>query len=112
MLGPTSAIMGLGLGDKVALITDGRFSGGTRGACIGHVSPEAAAGGPIAALQAGDIVEIDLQARTLNVRLTDAEIEARLAARPPFEPRTQSKWLRRYAHFVTSADQGAVLADV
>jgi dihydroxy-acid dehydratase len=112
MLSPTSAIMGLGLGDKVALITDGRFSGGTRGACIGHVSPEAAAGGPIAALQAGDIIDIDLAARTLNVRLTPAELEARLAALPPFEPRTQSKWLRRYSHFVTSADQGAVLRDV
>ncbi len=112
MLGPTSAIMGLGLGDKVALITDGRFSGGTRGACIGHVSPEAAAGGPIAALRAGDLIEIDLVARTLNVRLSDDELAARLAALPPFTPRTQSKWLRRYAHFVTSADQGAVLADV
>jgi dihydroxy-acid dehydratase len=112
MLGPTSAIMGLGLGDKVALITDGRFSGGTRGACIGHVSPEAAAGGPIAALRAGDLIEIDLVARTLDVRLSDDELAARLAALPPFAPRTQSKWLRRYAHFVTSADQGAVLADV
>ena len=109
MLSPTSAIMGMGLGEKVALITDGRFSGGTRGACIGHVSPEAAAGGPIAALQAGDMIEIDLDARTLNVRLSDAEIQQRLAALPPFQPRTQSKWLRRYAHFVTSADHGAVL---
>ena len=69
MLSPTSAIMGMGLGEKVALITDGRFSGGTRGACIGHVSPEAAAGGPIAALQPGDVIDIDLEARTLNVRL-------------------------------------------
>jgi dihydroxy-acid dehydratase len=109
MLSPTSAIMGMGLGEKVALITDGRFSGGTRGACIGHVSPEAAAGGPIAALREGDIVEIDLEARTLNVKLADAEIKQRLAALPPFAPRTQSKWLRRYAHFVTSADLGAVL---
>ena len=109
MLGPTSAIMGMGLGDKVALITDGRFSGGTRGACIGHVSPEAAARGPIAALEPGDIIEIDLQARTLNVRLSAEEIDARLAALPPFEPRTQSRWLRRYTHFVTSADTGAVL---
>jgi dihydroxy-acid dehydratase len=109
MLSPTSAIMGMGLGEKVALITDGRFSGGTRGACIGHVSPEAAAGGPIAALQPGDIVEIDLEARTLNVRLSDEEINARIAALPPFQPRTTSPWLRRYAHFVTSADTGAVL---
>jgi dihydroxy-acid dehydratase len=109
MLGPTSAIMGMGLGDKVALITDGRFSGGTRGACIGHVSPEAAARGPIAAIQAGDLIEIDLEARTLNVRLNEAEIISRLAALPPFESKNQSKWLRRYAHFVTSADTGAVL---
>ena len=109
MLSPTSAIMGMGLGEQVALITDGRFSGGTRGACIGHVSPEAAAGGPIAALRAGDVVELDLEARTLNVRLSDAEIQARLAALAPFVSRSQSKWLRRYAHFVTSADTGAVL---
>jgi dihydroxy-acid dehydratase len=111
MLSPTSAIMGMGLGDKVALITDGRFSGGTRGACIGHVSPEAAARGPIAALRQGDVIDIDLEARTLNVRLAEQEIQARLAALPPFEPKTQSKWLRRYSHFVTSADTGAVLMD-
>jgi dihydroxy-acid dehydratase len=109
MLSPTSAIMGMGMGDKVALITDGRFSGGTRGACIGHISPEAAAGGPIAALVEGDVIEIDLDARTLSVKLSDAVIQQRLAALPPFAPRTQSKWLRRYAHFVTSADHGAVL---
>ena len=109
MLSPTSAIMGMGLGDKVALITDGRFSGGTRGACIGHVSPEAAARGPIAALEPGDIIDIDLAARSLNVRLSADEIEARLAALPPFVPRTHSRWLRRYSHFVTSADTGAVL---
>ncbi|BAJ62359.1 dihydroxy-acid dehydratase [Anaerolinea thermophila] len=109
MLSPTSAIMGMGLGDKVALITDGRFSGGTRGACIGHVSPEAAAGGPIAALQPGDVVEIDLDARRLDVCLPQEEIERRLAALPPFQPRTTSRWLRRYQHFVTSADRGAVL---
>ncbi len=109
MLSPTSAIMGMGLGEKVALITDGRFSGGTRGACIGHVSPEAAAGGPIAALEPGDIVELDLENRTLSVRLSPDEIEARLAALPAFKPRTTSRWLQRYAHFVTSADTGAVL---
>jgi dihydroxy-acid dehydratase len=109
MLSPTSAIMGMGLGDKVALITDGRFSGGTRGACIGHISPEAASGGPIAALREGDLVEIDLAARTLNMQLSEQEIQSRLAALPPFEPRTQSKWLRRYSHFVTSADRGAIL---
>jgi dihydroxy-acid dehydratase len=111
MLGPTSAIMGQGLGDKVALITDGRFSGGTRGACIGHVSPEAAAGGPIAALVDGDMVEIDLEERTLNVRLSEEEIQERLAALPPFISRAESKWLRRYARFVTSADTGAVLVE-
>lgn len=111
MLSPTSAIMGMGLGEKVALITDGRFSGGTRGACIGHISPEAAARGPIAALKEGDVIDIDLEARSLNVRLSDEEIRQRLVTLPPFEPRTQSKWLRRYTHFVTSADHGAVLED-
>jgi len=111
MLSPTSAIMGLGLGEKVALVTDGRFSGGTRGMCIGHISPEAAARGSIAALQPGDVVEIDLTTRTLNVRLSDEEIQERLTALPPFEPKIQSKWLRRYSHFVTSADTGAVLSD-
>ncbi len=109
MLSPTSAIMGMGLGDKVALITDGRFSGGTRGACIGHISPEAAVRGPIAALQPGDIVEIDLQKRTLNVSISDDEMKTRLDALSPFVIRSGSKWLRRYAHFVTSADTGAVL---
>ena len=111
MLSPTSAIMGMGLGEQVALVTDGRFSGGTRGACIGHVSPEAAAGGPIAALLDGDIIDIDLEQRTLNVRLSDEEIQRRLASLPPFQPKTSSKWLRRYSHFVTSADTGAVLRD-
>jgi dihydroxy-acid dehydratase len=111
MLSPTSAIMGMGLGEKVALVTDGRFSGGTRGACIGHVSPEAAAHGPIAALQPGDVIDIDLEARTLNVRLTDQEIGARLAALPAFKSKSNSKWLRRYSYFVTSADQGAVLEE-
>jgi dihydroxy-acid dehydratase len=109
MLSPTSAIMGMGLGDKVALVTDGRFSGGTRGACIGHVSPEAAARGPMAALRAGDIIEIDIPARKLTVRLSEGEIRQRIESLPPFEPGTQSRWLRRYAHFVTSADKGAVL---
>lgn len=109
MLSPTSAIMGMGLGEKVALITDGRFSGGTRGACIGHVSPEAAAGGPIAAVQPGDLIEIDLQARRLDVHLSDEVIQSRLAALPPYLPRTNSAWLRRYARMVTSASQGAVL---
>lgn len=109
MLSPTSAIMGMGLGEQVALITDGRFSGGTRGACIGHISPEAAAGGPIAALEDGDIIEIDLDTRSLNVQLSNETIQARLAGLPPFEPRTESSWLRRYARMVTSASHGAVL---
>ncbi|MCI0476582.1 MAG: dihydroxy-acid dehydratase, partial [Anaerolineales bacterium] len=111
MLSPTSAIMGMGLGDQVALITDGRFSGGTRGACIGHVSPEAAAGGPIAALQNGDIISIDLIKNRLDVELSDAEIRARLAANPPKQRDIKSKWLRRYASMVTSASTGAVLQD-
>ncbi len=109
MLSPTSAIMGMGLGEKVALITDGRFSGGTRGACIGHISPEAAARGPIAALCDGDLIEIDLDSRSLNVRLSDEVLQDRLAALKPFESRTTSSWLRRYSRMVTSASMGAVL---
>ena len=109
MLSPTSAIMGMGLGDKVALVTDGRFSGGTRGACIGHVSPEAAAGGPIGAVEPGDVIELDLDAYRISVQLSDEVIQSRLAALPPFKSKTESKWLKRYAHFVTSADHGAVL---
>ncbi len=112
MLAPTANIMGLGLGDKVALITDGRFSGGTRGACIGHVSPEAAAGGPIAALENGDLIHIDLRERTLNVALSPDEIAQRLeSAQSPREP-VKSRWLRRYAALVTSANTGAVMADI
>jgi dihydroxy-acid dehydratase len=109
MLSPTSALMGMGLGDSVAVVTDGRFSGGTRGACIGHVSPEAAAGGAIAALRQGDIIDIDLYKRTLNVRLDEREIRSRISALPPFRSRSESPWLRRYAKFVTSASMGAVL---
>ncbi|MBN2500653.1 MAG: dihydroxy-acid dehydratase [Anaerolineales bacterium] len=109
MLSPTSAIMGMGLGEEVALITDGRFSGGTRGACIGHVSPEAAARGPIAALEPGDMIEIDIDKRTMNVQLSDDEIQARLDKLPEFKPRTNSSWLTRYSRFVSSADRGAVL---
>ena len=109
MLSPTSAIMGMGLGEKVALITDGRFSGGTRGVCVGHVSPEAAARGPIAALEDGDVIEINLKSRSINVRLSAQEIQDRLAALPPFELHSDSPWLRRYARMVTSASHGAVL---
>ncbi len=111
MLSPTSAIMGMGLGESVALITDGRFSGGTRGACIGHVAPEAAARGPIAALQKGDVIEIDIDKRTMNVRLSDEEIRTRIAALPPFQSSATSRWLRRYSHFVAGASQGAVLKE-
>jgi dihydroxy-acid dehydratase len=112
MLAPTANLMGMGLGDKVALITDGRFSGGTRGACIGHVSPEAAAGGPIAALENGDMIHIDLVERTLHVALSPEEIAQRLeSAQSPREP-VKSRWLRRYASLVTSANTGAVMADI
>jgi dihydroxy-acid dehydratase len=112
MLAPTSALMGMGLGDKVALVTDGRFSGGTRGACIGHVSPEAAAGGPIAALHDGDVVAIDLPARRLDVRVPDEELRRRLAASPPRSGNpVESRWLRRYQRLATSASMGAVLRD-
>ena len=109
MLSPTSALMGMGLGDSVALITDGRFSGGTRGACIGHVSPEAASGGPIAAIKPGDVIEIDLTRNYLGVKLSDEEIQKRLGELQPFESPVSSRWLKRYAKFVTSADTGAVL---
>lgn len=108
MLSPTSAIMGMGLGDKVALITDGRFSGGTRGACIGHVSPEAAERGPIAALRNGDIINIDIPKRTLNVELNDDEIKQRLNALPKFTPKIKTGYLRRYSNLVSSASTGAV----
>ncbi len=109
MLAPTSAIMGRGLGSKVALITDGRFSGGTRGACIGHVSPEAAARGPIAALEEGDIIDIDIPNCSLNVRLSDEEIAFRLQKLQPFQPKIKRGYLARYTHLVTSASTGAVL---
>lgn len=107
MLAPTSAIMGAGLGDDVALITDGRFSGATRGACIGHISPEAAAGGPIAALVEGDIIHIDLDAGTLT-----ADFSAPMPTSTHLrEPAVASRWLRRYASCVTSASEGAILKD-
>ncbi|MCE9614563.1 MAG: dihydroxy-acid dehydratase [Lentisphaerae bacterium] len=106
MLSPTAAIVGAGL--RVALITDGRFSGGTRGLCIGHVSPEAAAGGPIAALRDGDRIRIDATRGRLDVRLGRAELARRLNALPPFTPKVERGWLARYARMVTSADTGAV----
>jgi len=109
MLSPTSAIMGMGLGKKVALLTDGRFSGGTRGACIGHISPEAAARGPIAALENGDIIEIDIDNNKLHVNLSDEEIQERIQKLPEFKSDSDSPWLKRYSRFVTSANKGAVL---
>ncbi len=109
MLSPTSAIMGMGLGDSVALITDGRFSGGTRGACIGHISPEAAANGPIAALKEGDVISIDLPNRKLDVELSEKELKERLAQTPPFKAKIRHGWLARYVTHVTSAHTGAVL---
>jgi dihydroxy-acid dehydratase len=112
MLAPTANIMGMGLGEQVALITDGRFSGGTRGACIGHVSPEAAAGGPIAALVDGDMISIDLLERRLDVQLSPEQMTQRLSEINPPGGRVKSAWLRRYASLVTSANTGAVLADV
>jgi len=109
MLSPTSAIMGMGLGDKVALITDGRFSGGTRGACIGHISPEAAERGPIAALENGDTIHVNIPDKSLNAELTDEEIQSRLDALPEFKPKITNGYLGRYARMVTSANTGAVL---
>ncbi|NLX56150.1 MAG: dihydroxy-acid dehydratase [Planctomycetaceae bacterium] len=109
MLAPTSAIKGVGLDDKVALITDGRFSGGTAGACIGHISPEAAAGGPIGLLQSGDIIEIDMPARKLAVRLSAEELQRRAQAWKAPAPRFKSGYLSKYAALATSADTGAVL---
>ncbi|MGB9623423.1 MAG: dihydroxy-acid dehydratase [Phycisphaerae bacterium] len=109
MLAPTSYIMGQGLGDKVALITDGRFSGGTRGACVCHVSPEAAEGGPIALLKNGDRIRIDIPNSTLQVLVSDEELARRKAAWKPPAPRMNYGWLRRYQKQVTNAAQGAVL---
>lgn len=106
MLSPTAALVGAGI--KAALITDGRFSGGTRGLCIGHVSPEAAAGGPIAIVKNGDIIMIDAMKRTLDVKLSKAEIERRLKTLKPFVSKVQRGWLARYSAHVTSADTGGV----
>jgi len=109
MLAPTSAIKGVGLDDKVALITDGRFSGGTAGACIGHVSPEAAAGGPIGLLQPGDILDIDIPGHKLAVRLSADELARRRKAWTAPGARIRSGYLAKYAALATSADTGAVL---
>ena len=108
MLAPTAAIMGMGLGDSVALITDGRFSGGTRGPCIGHISPEAAEGGPIALVEEGDRILLDIPARRLELLVDDATLAARLAKWQAPEPKIKTGWLARYAKAVTSAHTGAV----
>lgn len=110
MLAPTAAIAGRGLGESVALITDGRFSGATRGGAIGHVSPEAAAGGPLAFVEPGDLIEIDIPARRLSLLVEDAELARRKAAWQRPAPKARGGYLARYAAMVTSADTGAVLA--
>ena len=109
MLGPTSTIAGMGLDKDVALLTDGRFSGASRGASIGHISPEALAGGTIALVQDGDIIDIDIPARTLSLRVSDEELEARRSKLVYPEPRVKTGYLARYARMVTSANTGAVL---
>jgi len=109
MLAPTSNIMGMGLGDSVALITDGRFSGGTRGACIGHISPEAASGGPIAAVKAGDLITIDIPNRKIELNISADELSTRMNKLKPFEQKIKHGYLGRYARMVTSANTGAVL---
>ncbi len=109
MLNPTSAIAGMGLGSSVALITDGRFSGASRGASIGHVSPEAAVGGPIALVEEGDIIKINIPENTLMVDVSDEELAKRREKWQPREPRVTTGYLKRYAHLVTSANTGAIL---
>lgn len=109
MLAPTSAIQGRGLGTKVALITDGRFSGASRGISIGHISPEAAEGGPIALVENGDTIEIDLPNRTINLQVADEVLEVRRAGLPVFEPKIKRGWLARYSALVTNASQGGVM---
>lgn len=109
MLEPTSKIVGMGLGKKVALITDGRFSGGTRGIAVGHISPEAASRGPISIVRDGDVISIDIEQRSINIEIDDKEIESRLSNLGEFEPKVKKGWLGRYIRFVTSADKGAVL---
>ena len=110
MLSPTSLLSGMGLDSQVALITDGRFSGASKGAAIGHISPEAASHGPIAALKEGDIIEIDIPGRGLNVRLSDTKLKQRLGSIAAFKPRVSSGYLKRYADKVTSASTGAVFS--
>jgi dihydroxy-acid dehydratase len=106
----TSILMGLGLGERVALVTDGRFSGSTRGPCIGHVSPEAASGGPIGLVAEGDFVEIDIPSRKLHLEVSEQELARRREHKEPLK-KEAGKALRRYALLATSADKGAVLVD-
>lgn len=110
MLAPTSAIMGRGLGKSVALLTDGRFSGASRGISVGHISPEAAEGGPIALIENGDMITIDLPNRTINVELTDEVLAERKKNLPPFEPKIKQGWLGRYSKLVTNASKGGVMS--
>jgi len=109
MLNPTSAIAGMGLDKDVALITDGRFSGATRGASIGHVSPEAASGGNIGLVHEGDLISIDIEAKTIELKVSDAELAARRKNLVPNEPKVKTGYLARYARLVSSADKGAIL---
>jgi dihydroxy-acid dehydratase len=111
MLAATALLSGMGMDNKVALITDGRFSGGTRGAAIGHISPEAAEKGPIAGLKNGDIINIDIPDHKLDVELSRKELGQRLASLPAFEPRVKAGYLRRYSDKVSSASSGAVFAE-
>jgi dihydroxy-acid dehydratase len=111
MLSPTSALVGMGLSDSVALITDGRFSGGTQGPCIGHISPEAMEGGPIALLKDGDMIDIDIPARKINVKLTDVELAKRRSEWRAPEPKVKKGYLARYAKLVTSAATGAIFKE-
>ena len=109
MLNPTSALAGMKLDKDVALITDGRFSGATRGAAIGHVSPEAASRGPIAVIREGEMIDIDINAGTIDLRISEEELQQRLDAWTAPEPKIKGGWLERYARLVSSADEGAVL---
>ena len=111
MLSPTAAIVGMGLADKVALITDGRFSGGTQGPCIGHISPEAAEGGPIAAIRNGDIIEINIAKRKLELKISRTEMDRRLRTWRAPRPKITTGYLARYARLVTSASTGAIMKD-
>lgn len=109
MLAPTATLMGLGLGDSVALITDGRFSGGTRGPCVGHISPEAMEGGTIALVEDGDTIELDIPARRIELKVDDSVLAERRKRWKAPEPKIKTGWLARYAKVVTSANTGAVL---